>query len=370
MSSEKPNDSSRLPSSYGEDGIPAGPPGQDEKKATIYDVASEAGVSISTVSRVLNGSDNVAERTRQRVQRVVEDLRFQPDRTARTLAERRRHVLAVAMPSFITPFHNELLKGIRYALQNFECDLLLRDLGSQNPIEELARFLERGAVDGLLVAGVELSEAAAAELRAWRSPSVVIGAQPEGLDAYHWDEEGGAEAATEHLVEQGYQRIGMIRSARPGLSMQERRVEGYRRALKAAGLPYDGGLVVGGKAQKHAGFSEEAGYEAMQLLLAATPPVTAVFASSDVHAMGAWAALRDAGKSVPEDMALVGYDDVKTSQFVGLTSVAQNMHHVGEQAVQRLLFRLEKGSSYTERISKLVRPTLRLRRSSQNPRKA
>ena len=341
-----------------------------EEKVTIYEVAAEAGVSAATVSRVLNGSDHVADGTAGRVRRAIEKLRYQPDRTARTLAEPGRHVLAVAMPSFITPFHNELLKGIRYGLRGFACDLLLRDLGSEDSSEELERFLKRGAVDGLIVVGTDLSAAAEKQLRAWRSPAVVVGAEVEGIDSFFWDDVAGGRIATEHLTGQGHRRIGVIQSARSGLAFQERRIEGHRQALAAAGLEYDSALTASGRAEKHAGFSEEAGQEAMEHLLSAAPPVTAVFALSDVHAMGAWAALREADIAVPGAVALVGYDDVKTSQFVGLSSVSQGMHGVGERAVQHLLDRLKDAgpsgsvASAEEAVSVRTEPILRRRRSS------
>lgn len=334
----------------------------DEGNVTIYDVAEEASVSVATVSRFLNGSGKIAEPTAERVRAAVEALRYQPDRTARTLAEPGRRVLAVAVPSFITPFHNALLKGIRFGLRGFECDLLLRDLGSEDAAGELTHFLQHGAVDGLLVVG-GLSETARRELQHWRAPAVVIGAAVAEIDSFFWDDAAGGRLAAEHLLAAGHRHVGVIQSARTDLAFQEQRVAGYRQALEAAGVAYDPALTASGHAQKHAGFSEEAGHEAMTHLLDAAPPVTAVFALSDVHAMGAWAALRDAGRRVPEDVALVGYDDVKTSQFVGLTSVSQDMHRVGERAIGCLLDRLRSGPP-EDPLSVRIEPTLHPRRSS------
>jgi LacI family transcriptional regulator len=334
------------------------------EKATIYDVASESGTSVATVSRVINDADNVADQTRERVEAAIAHLSYRPDRTARSLAEQQIYTLAVALPSFITPFHNELMKGIRLSLRGRPgFDLLVHDLGSEDPYAELARFLQQGTVDGLLVAGATVDEASADELRAWRAPAVLIGDERDGLDSFTWDDAAGARAATEHLIEQGHERIGLIRT-RNAIPLQERRVEGYRAALEDAGLPFDASLVVSGQTAKHAGFSEEAGQEAMRQLLEADPPVTAVFCSSDVHAVGAWAALYEAGRSVPEDIALVGYDDVKTSRFLGLSSVAQRMHEVGERAVQRLLHRMRQPND-AERVDERMTPTLQVRRSSK-----
>ena len=153
-------------------------------KVTIYDVAHRAGVAISTVSRVLNDSTEVSDRTRLRVERAISDLHYRPDRTAKSLALRQRKTLAVAMPTFITPFHNELLKGIRTSLQRTDLDLLLSDLGSKLRENSLFSFLQRGAVDGLLLAGVHIDERIASELRGLQAPVVLIGSQWPSFDGF------------------------------------------------------------------------------------------------------------------------------------------------------------------------------------------
>lgn len=331
-------------------------------KVTIYDVAREAGVAISTVSRVLNNSSDVSEETRQRVLQAIEKLQFRPDRTAKTLAQKKTRVLAVAVTSFTTPFHNELLKGVRTALENVDADLLLSDLGSKYPQQKLLNFLRRGAVDGLLLIGLPVDEKLTLELRALHAPVVMIGYHHTDFDCFYWDDRAGARAAVEHLIRCGHRRIGMIRSHTEG-SLQLERIAGYRDALEAAGISYDPELVRAGKTEKHAGFSEEAGYEAMQDLLKIEPRVTAVFASSDVQAIGAWKALREAGLRVPADVALVGYDDIKISDYIGLSSVSQNMHTVGREAMRLLVERVE-GKRQDPPLEVLVVPQLKIRYSS------
>ncbi|RMF55942.1 MAG: LacI family transcriptional regulator, partial [Bacteroidetes bacterium] len=139
---------------------------QEKSKVTIYDVADRAGVAISTVSRVLNNSHDVSDRTRARVLKAIEELKFRPDRKAKTLAQQDTQLLAVAMPTFTTPFHTELMKGIRMSLREKDVDLLLCDLGSKKRHLNLMNFLKRGAVDGLLLAGVDVNEEIAQELHA------------------------------------------------------------------------------------------------------------------------------------------------------------------------------------------------------------
>ncbi len=335
-----------------------------KSKITIYDVADRAGVAISTVSRVLNDSPDVSEQTRQRVIEAIDALKFRPDRVAKTLAQQRTRSIAIAIPTFTTPFHNELLKGVRSMLVDEDHDLLLFDLGSRSPLERLLAMLKRGTVDGLLLAGVPVDDSLALELKALRAPVVLVGHHHSQFDCIYWENASGARAAIVHLVEQGHRRIGMIRSFTDSF-LQMKRIEGYRQAMDEAHLPFDESLIKSGTTEKHAGFSEEHGYEAMQRLLELDPPVTAVFASSDVQAIGAWKAIREAGKTVPEDIALVGYDDIKTSHFIGLSSVDQNMEGVGREAAERLLFRLAHPGT-EERIARLIVPDLHIRESSHN----
>lgn len=314
-------------------------------KRTIYDVASEAGVAISTVSRVLNGSSEVADATRERVLDAIEKLQFRPQRTARTLAQQVTHTLAVAMPSFTSLFFVEILKGVKDELRTHDIDLLLCNLGSNDPHQTLHRFLNRGAVDALLLASLPLDDQLERDLATLHAPVMLIGPESAAFDNLYWDEAAGAELAVRHLADQRHRRIGFI-AAHPWRHNAERRLEGYRRGLEEAGIGFDPALVVTGDTEKHAGFSEEAGYEAMQRLLSIEGnAITAVCASSDVQAFGAWAALRDAGLSVPHDIALVGYDNLKLSRYLGLTTIDQQMYDVGRRATQRLLHRMSAPSA-------------------------
>lgn len=329
---------------------------------TIYDVARHAGVAISTVSRVVNNSADVSEPTRARVLRAIEELQFRPDRTAKMLAHRQTITLAVATPTFTMPFHNELLKGIRSRLRTHEIDLLLCDLGSTGQHQRLLSFLKRGTVDGLILVGVTVDGKIAHELKALRAAVVLIGVRHDAFDSFFWDDVAGARGAVEHLLGSGHRRIGLI-SAHTKSPVQDARVQGYREALAGAGIPFDPEIVKTGRTEKHAGFSEEAGYEAMLQLLEAEPRPTAVFASSDVQAIGAWKAIRDAGLSVPGDVALVGYDDIKTSQYIGLTSVDQGMHSVGEEATELLLSRVQSTEAGPP-VARQITPRLNVRDSS------
>lgn len=338
---------------------------QEKSKVTIYDVADRAGVAISTVSRVLNNSTDVSEPTRVRVLKAIEDLQFRPDRTAKSLAQKATKSFAVAIPTFTMPFHTELLKGIRFRLRNHDIDLLLCDLGSTSPHQTLLNFLGRGAVDGLLLVGVPIEDRIAQELRALHAPVVLIGTRHPDFDSFFWDERSGGRAAFEHLIELGHKNIAIVTSHTPN-TVQDERIQGAKDALEAAGITFNPDLVVSGHTEKHAGFSEESGYEAMENILEDHPDVTAVFAMSDVQAIGACKAVRDADKVIPDDIAIVGYDDIKTSYYVGLSTVDQRMHWVGEEATALLLKRMD-GKSRDKPVSRLIVPELVARGSTQRP---
>lgn len=334
----------------------------ERNKITIYDVARRAGVAISTVSRVLNESPDVSTETRRRVNIAIEALNFRPDRRARQLAQQGAPTLAIAIPTLTTPFHTSLLKGIRVHLREQNLDLLLCDLGSRERHVALIQFLQRGAVSGLMLVGLKVTEDIAVELKSMGAAVAIIGYQHGDFDSYWWDDLEGSRRAVAHLTSMGHRRIGMIRSPSESRT-QVRRIDGYRAALQAAGISFDESLVAAGNTEKHAGYSEESGYEAMKKLVQLADPVTAVFCTSDAQAMGAWLALREHGTRVPEDVAIVGYDDVKTSRYVGLTSMDQSMQRVGEQAAIRLLERMS-GSLDEPAGSFCFTPELRVRQSS------
>ncbi|MDX1421014.1 MAG: LacI family DNA-binding transcriptional regulator [Rubricoccaceae bacterium] len=331
-------------------------------RITIHDVAARAGVSIATVSRVLNASAGVADETRARVLEAVEHYHYHPQRNARALAQPGAHTVAVAVPSATSLFYVELLKGVRDELRTADVDLLLCNLGSVRPFETLHRFLDRGAVDALLVASIPILGDLGSRLEGLRAPVSLVGTSFPGFDAVTWDDAEGAAAAVRHLLDQGHRRVGMI-APHPWSIKGAERQRGYVEALGAAGIAPDPDLVALGETRKHAGYSEEAGDEAMQKLLALSDPPTAVFAASDVQAIGALAALRHAGLRAPEDVALVGYDNIKLARYLDLTTVNQTMYDVGLQATRRLLDRL-RGSRAPAHVEHLE-PPLVVRGSSR-----
>jgi LacI family transcriptional regulator len=331
----------------------------NHEKITIYDVAQHANVAISTVSRVLNNSTEVSDATRKKVNASIEVLGFRPHRMAKMLAQQYSHTLSVAMPSFTALFYNEMLKGIKDTLRDHSFDLFLCDLSSSAPIETLSRFFQRGAVDALLLAYPALDDSVMYELKLLKAPVVLVGMKHPDFDCFYWDDEAGAQIAVEHLIEQGHRKIGMI-APHEWSSETIPRSQGYHHALDQAGIPFDASLVETGLTLKHAGHSEEAGYEAMQSLLVKHPDLTAVFASSDVQAIGALSVLREIGRS---DIAIIGYDDIKVSRFLGLSSINQKMYQVGREATLQVLKRLQEPN--TPLVSHFIEPELQIRSSTQ-----
>ena len=333
-----------------------------KSKTTIYDVAAKAGVAISTVSRVLNNSSDVSDATRDRVMQAISELQFRPHRTAKILAQKQSESLVIALPSFTTPFHNSILKGVRSRIREQEFDLILFDLGSEDPKTKLLDFLRRGAVDGLLLV-LYVDDDLVSELKTLRAPVVLIGNQCESFDCFYWDNVAGARTAVNHLISQGHKRIGLITSPFDDDHVLAKRRQGYREAFEAAGLPMDPNWIQNGITEKHAGISEEAGAEAMQALLDQEERVTAVFSVSDAQAIGAWHTIRKAGLNVPDDIAIVGYNDVKTSQYIGLSSMDQKLQEVGHKATDLLITRL-KERRVEKAVQTLTIPELRIRASS------
>ena len=334
-------------------------------RPTIYDVADEARVAISTVSRVLNGSNEVSDATRSKVQEAIRKLNFQPQRTARSLAQKATTSVAVALPSATSLFFVEILKGVKDSLRERDIDLLLCNLGSGTPYATLQRFLNRGAVDALLLMSLDVTGDVAESLVSLQAPVVLLGARHPELDAFWWDDAEGARLATSYLAEQGHERIAMVSAHEWSLAARPR-VDGYRAALEDHGLPFDPDLLVVGETTKHAGFSEEAGAEAMERLMALDNRPTAVFCASDVQAYGAWAYARDNGVRVPKQVSIVGYDDLKLSRFLDLSSVEQGMLEAGKQAMERILHRLN-GADPSDRLDVQLPLTLQVRGSSGPP---
>lgn len=304
--------------------------------ATIKDVAREAGVSVATVSRVFNDSERVSEDTRRRVRAVAERLRFWPNGVARSLITSRTHAIGVLLPDLHGEFFSEVIRGIDLAARQEGLHVLVSS--SHSDTDELVTALRamRGRIDGLIIMAPDVDSAPAIRGSAWGCPVVLLG---QGGDVADFDTVSianvdGAYAVVRHLQRLGHRRIATITGPARNLDARQR-LEGYRAAMREAGLQGTRPLEITGD------FTEPSGYQGAQALLRLSPRPTAVFVGNDVMAVGVLGALRDAGLRVPRDMAVAGFDDIAIARHLGppLTTVHVDAYQMGERALHRLLRR-------------------------------
>ena len=310
---------------------------------TIYDIAEQARVSIATVSRAFNDHPRVSESTRQRVLRVADRLGYEPHAGAQNLARQNTKVVAAVVPVMASYFFTEVLRGMQDGLDASDHDLLVYAARTVGRVDgQLQRALQRGRSDGTLLVSTPVSGVRARRLLASRSPVVLVDSYHEALDSVSIDNvQGGAEAVA-HLAGRGHTRIGLIFPSTESVPARDRRA-GAERALADAGIAPDPRLVVTAEwdTDDH-GYTRYAGYRAMQRLLGLPPAdrPTAVFAAADVMALGVLRAAREAGLAVPADLEVVGFDDVASSEYVGLTTLRQPMVEMGRVATEMLLRRM------------------------------
>jgi DNA-binding LacI/PurR family transcriptional regulator len=308
---------------------------------TLEQVAALAGVSRATVSRVVNGSPKVSPAVRAQVERAVAKLGYVPNRAARSLVTRRADSVALVVSEpharfFSEPFFAGMVRGVSAALAETGVQLLLliaQDLPDRGWLE---RYVVGGHVDGVLLASLHGDDPLPGTLERAGVPAVLIGrpvdqaAPGSYVDA---DNRGGAGKAVGHLARRGRRRIATITGSLD-MGVGQDRLEGYRDGLAAAGLAGAGDLVETGD------FTEEGGAAAMgRLLERPGDPVDAVFAASDLMAAGALRALRAAGRRVPEEVAVVGFEDSAVARYAQppLTTVRQPIEEMGRQATRLLL---------------------------------
>ena len=337
--------------------------------ATLEEVARRANVSRATASRVVNGDPRVGEPVRAAVESAVRDLQYVPNRAARSLVTRRSDSIAVVIPEpttrlFGDPFFPRVLRGVSETLGSEGLQLIL--LMPQAPADEVRveRYLEAGHVDGVLLISLHGADPLPTGLRRHGVPLVVGGRPPqEGFTYVDVDNRGGAATAIGHLLDLGRRRIATIAGPQD-MAVGADRLAGYRERLARAGHPTHDALV------EVADFTHDGGRSAMERLLSREPSVDAVFAASDLMAIGALAALRAAGRSVPEDVALVGFDDapIAATADPALTSIRQPIEDMGREMTRLLLESIRVPDRPPRRV--ILDTQLVVRRSSGGDRGA
>lgn len=323
--------------------------GQAASRTTIRDIAQLAGVSVATVSRVLNDRPDVSPGTRDAVQRHLREHNFSGNRSARALSAGRTGLVGVTMPLIRADYFAAILAGVLEAVYEQELRLVLCTTLHEHDREvSLLEQLTDGSTDGAIVILPEESSEELAALQGGGYPFVVADPRiplDEGIPAVSAAHRAGAKAATDHLLALGHRRVGFITGPR-GWAATEERIEGYHAALAAAGvLPSDELVAVGD-------FEAPSGYAAAGTLLDLPNPPTAIFASNDNMAVGALRAARERDLSVPDDLSLVGFDDAELASIVtpSLTTVRQPLAELGRTAVSLLMRLIDRQRFETLRV--------------------
>ena len=309
---------------------------------TIYDVAKKAGVGIGTVSRAINDSESISPKTKEKVLAVARGLGYRPHASARGLARKKTNTIGAIVPFFTGYFFVELLRGIQQEISKHQYDLILYSVDETNKKEAfLMRVLQERKIDGLLLISLEMSDAEAENFLLSKFPIVLVDGYHPQLDSIMVENRQGAYTATQHLIRLGHSKIGMI-DGHLKSSPARVRLEGFKGALRDHNIDFiDDFLVIGDYVTGEDGFNQEAGYEAMKHLLHMDDiRPTAVFISSDIQAIGAMRAVKEMGLKIPDDIAIVGFDDIEMAQYVGLTTMRQPMFEMGKLAVDRLFERI------------------------------
>ncbi len=318
-------------------------------EATIRDVARRAAVSVASVSRALNGLSNVHPDTRARVLAAAKDLGYVPHAGARSLSLARTHAIGVVLPDLHGEFFSELVRGLDREASSRGYHLLLSNMHDARDHAAQALRAMRGRVDGLIVMAPHIDPAAVAAMLPASLPTVMINS-PAGAagTALRVDNHGGAQAIAHHLASIGCKRIVHI-AGPEGNSDATERLDGFRAALPSSiellVLPGD--------------FTEQAGEQAVAALLQTDVTFDAIFAANDMMALGALQALRAAGRDVPREVAVAGFDDVPLARYLSLTTIQVHMTELGSRAAARLVDILDgRGSGPAD---ELIPPALVVR---------
>lgn len=346
-----------MPKTTSSDEEASGLPARKRRRATgprgvtVRDVAARAGVSTATVSRVVNGNPRVGPEVRAAVTIAIEELGYVPNPSARSLMTHRTGSIGVVILEsadrlFGDPFFGQLMLGINAGLAARDRRLVLTLAPTRDEETRVERYLVSGHVDGIVVVGPHGSDPLLKRLARSGMPVVVSGRPTEGPPVSYVDAQNrlGAEAAVRHLIETGRQTIATIHGTLDLPSASDR-LEGYRDALGAAGRPLDPTLEVDGE------YRAVTAAEAMSELLARHPRLDAVFVASDSMAIAAMQVIKDAGRRVPDDIAIIGFDDLPTARETRptLSTVRQPIEAMGREMVRLVLQQInEPGSAANE----------------------
>jgi len=312
-------------------------------KLTIQQIAELSGVSKATVSRVLNGYPHISPQLRKQVQKVIDETGYQRNHAARSLASHRSNIIGLIIPSgpqivFTDPYFPALTEGITQSVNEFDLILALFVFHSEHEGRDtIDGILNTGFLDGLIITADHIGDLFVSQLVDSDMPFVYIGRPDDsiGISYVDTDNVGGGYQATKHLLELGYSRIGIIACEKN--TSGDDRLKGYQKALEKHSIIFNKRLV------EYGDYTMESGYEAMKRLLKSKPD--AVFVTSDTMSLGAIRAIREANLKIPEDIAIVGHDDLRPAIQADpkLTTVRQPIDRTGRIAVETLVNIIESG---------------------------
>jgi len=299
---------------------------------TIQDVAKTAGVSVSTVSRVLNGKVDVASETQDRIRSVIDDMGYTTNLAARSMRSFKKNMVGLIMPDIAYPFAIEVMKGVNRAIAESEFDLLVyttgdvRKSGRASHEQKYVSLLSNSITDGVIIV--------APVTGAFSTDAPIVSIDPLMSDpnypSVHATNYQGATDAMNYLLGLGHTRIGFI-SGRAELESSNRRLKGYRDAIEKAGLSIDEKLIASGD------YTTETGAKCAHELLSREDPPSAIFASNDQAAMGIFQVAQEMGIRIPEDLSVIGFDNIMESKYMRLTTVDQFISEMGFVATQMLI---------------------------------
>lgn len=312
---------------------------------TIYDIAEAAGVSIATVSRVFNDNPRVSESTRAAVLEVADRLGYQPHVSARSLARQQTETISAIVPMLSNYFYAEVLKGLQDRMAETSFDLLVYSAPTLAEIEgQLEKALQRGRSAGVMLFSAPVKDGLEKRLQQSDTPVVLVDCFHSGYDSISTDNRRGGEIAADYLLSTGVRNPAVL-MANPHSVPASHRLEGFRSGLAKQGLTLEDDHLIVSSDGYHDGFNEQAGYEGMKGLLESGIKPDGIFATSDVQAIGAMEALRHSDLSIPDEVQVVGFDDLPIARYLGLTTLRQPMPEMGARAFELLMDRMARPAS-------------------------
>jgi LacI family transcriptional regulator len=328
---------------------------------TIHDVARIAGVGIGTVSRVINNNPGVKPATRKRVLTAIAQLNYRPNPIARSMISKRTGAIGVIVPFFTRPFHTELLRSVQVALSRSGKELVLYDVetaAQRNYYLSELPMLYR--VDGLLLLSLPLEDVFAIDIKEAGIPMVLIDTYSPFFTSLIVDNIEGAYQAVKYLIELGHRRIGFINGVIEGnikFNQANDRLIGLHRAFGEAGLLFEPELMLTSE------WNRSGGKQAALQLLSLEKRPTAIFAASDMQAIGVIEAIKDLHLNVPDDMSVIGFDGIEVAELLELSTIQQPIQQLGDSGVRKLIEIMKKPQQLPELIR--LNTTLLARRTTR-----